>query len=434
MLQYITIVLNKDKYAIQMENVQEIIKYENIVKIPGTDNYIIGIINLRDKTIPIMNIKSKMNIGNNIAPDSKIVILTHNGILMGIIVDDTAEMLHIDDESNIENIKESEYFSSVIKKRDLLYKVINIDKLFEGSKKIYVNNNTTEPEELINENLVQILKFKLGNEIMAIPVENVKEIVKNPEIYSIPDMPDFVKGVTSLRGEIIQIIDLNKLFQKDNLNLRELIIIEIYGIKFGLHVEEVRNIVNVSIDEINKLPITNKNSKVMGVINLDSEIVSLLDLEKVFGELGIEISKNIEDKTGETRSLHEDSKLFLRFKLLEEYYAIEIEKIREITTLEKDNVEDVVNIRGEIIPLIDLKEKFYYNKNNSKNVVIVKGKEKDFGMIVDKVEEIMNVLNHEIESVPEEILENASNTKYLKNIINRKDDLIFVIDVDKFFV
>ncbi|WGS64289.1 chemotaxis protein CheW [Marinitoga aeolica] len=436
MLQFITIILEKEKYAIPMENVQEVIKYENIVKVPGTDSHIIGIINLRDKTIPIMNIKSKMNIGKNIVPDSKIVILTHRGTLIGIIIDDTAEMLHIKDESSIEKIKGSEYFSSVIKKEDSLYKVINIEKLFEGSKNIYVDNNSNpkESQELINENLVQILKFKLGNEIMAIPVENVQEIVKKPTIYSVPDMPDFVKGVTSLRGEIIQIIDLNELFKKENLNLRELIVIEIHGIKFGLHVEKVKNIVSINIDEINKLPVTNKNSKVIGIVNLGDEIITLLDLEKVFGELGIEINEKIEEKTKEATFSHEESKLFLRFKLLEEYYAIEIEKIREITTLEKDNVEDVVNIRGEIIPLIDLKDKFYHAKNNSKNVVIVKGKEKDFGMIVDEVEEIMNVLKHEIEPVPEEILKNTANGKYLRNVINKKDVLIFVIDVDKFSI
>ncbi|WP_240739578.1 chemotaxis protein CheW [Marinitoga lauensis] len=73
-------------------------------------------------------------------------------------------------------------------------------------------------------------------------------------------------------------------------------------------------------------------------------------------------------------------------------------------------------------------------KNNSRNIVIAKGKEKDFGMVVDEVEEIMRVLNHEIESVPEEISRNTINGKYLKNIINKKDDLIFVIDVDKFSV
>ncbi|WP_129409802.1 chemotaxis protein CheW [Marinitoga lauensis] len=348
MSQFITVMLEKEKYAIPMEYVQEVIKYENIVRVPGAEEYILGIINLRNKTIPIMNIKSKLDLGNEIKPDSKIVILIKNGVLLGIIVDDTAEMLHIENDSHIEEINGVEHFSSVIKKDNSLYKVINIEKLFEGNINKYIKNAESENiEELVREDLVQILKFKLGNEIMAIPIEYVQEIVKKPTIYSVPDMPDFVKGVTSLRGDIIQIIDLNELFKKENLNLKELIVIEIRGIKFGLHVEEVRNIVSIGIEEINKLPVTNKNSKVIGVINLNNEIVTLLDLEKVFEELGIEVQENINEKTEEKNFTGEKTKLFLKFKLLEEYYALEIEKVREVTTLEKDNAGDVVNIRGK---------------------------------------------------------------------------------------
>ncbi|SHF24696.1 Chemotaxis signal transduction protein [Marinitoga hydrogenitolerans DSM 16785] len=429
MPQYISVILNKEKYAIPMINVQEVVKYENIVKVPGSDNYIIGVINLRNKTIPIMNLKDKLNLRKDISKDSKIVILTKKGSNLGIIVDDTSEIIDVG-EKDVEKINNNN-FSTVIRKNEHLYKVIEIDNLFEGDFKDYTKEILDKHIKDEHEELIQILKFKLGNEIMAIPVENVQEIVKKPLIYSIPDMPNFVKGVMTLRGEIIQIIDLNALFKKNNLNLKELIIIKINGIKFGLHVEEVKNITSVEINAINKLPVTSKNSKVIGVINLNSEIITLLDLEKIFDELGIEIEKIVLDENEKGEETIDESKLFLIFKLIDEDYAIEIEKVREVTVLENEKVKDVVNIRGEVIPLIDLNEKFNNKNTNSKNIVIIKGKEKDFGLIVDEVEEITRINKSKIEKVPDEVISDTSTGEYLKNIINQDSNLIFIINAEK---
>ncbi|KLO21368.1 hypothetical protein X275_09305 [Marinitoga sp. 1197] len=429
MPQYISIILDKEKYAIPMINVQEVVKYENIVKVPGSDNYIIGVINLRNKTIPIMNLKDKLNLGNTILSDSKIVILTKKGSNLGIIVDDTSEIIDVEDQE-IEKIN-NDKFSTVIRKNEHLYKVIEIDRLFEGNFKDYKKETLDKHIKYKHEELIQILKFKLGNEIMAIPVENVQEIVKKPKIYSIPDMPNFVKGVMTLRGEIIQIIDLNALFKKNNLALKELIIIKINGTKFGLHVEEVKNITSVEIESINKLPVTSKNSKVIGVINLNGEIITLLNLGKIFDELGIEIEKIVLDENKKNEETIDESKLFLIFKLIDEKYAIEIEKVREVTVLGNENVNDVVNIRGEIIPLINLNEKFNGKSINSKNIIIVKGKEKDFGLIVDEVEEITRVNKSKIEKVPAEVMSETSNGKYLKSIINQNSNLTFIIDIEK---
>ncbi|GAB6189459.1 hypothetical protein JCM30566_11990 [Marinitoga arctica] len=428
MPQYISVILNKEKYAISMVNVQEVVKQENIVKVPGFSDYILGVINLRNKTIPIMNLKDKLDIGGTILDDSKIVILTKKENNIGIIVDDTSEIIDVENQE-IEKIK-NDKFSTVIRKNDRLYKVIEIDTLFEGNLKNYTKEILNKNIEDKHEELIQILKFKLGNEIMAIPVENVQEIVKKPMIYSVPDMPDFIKGVITLRGEIIQIIDLNAIFRKGDVTLKELIIVKINGIKFGLHVGEIENITSIEINSINKLYITSKNSKVVGVINLNDEVITLLDLEKIFNELGIEIKNDYIKDTGKIKEKIDESNLFLIFKLIDEVYAIEIEKVREVTVLEDENAKDVVNIRGEIIPLIDLNKMFNGEISNSKNIVIIKGKEKDFGLIVDEVEEIIRVNKSKIEKVPEEISINSSSGKYLKNIINQGSNLIFILNVE----
>ena len=52
----------------------------------------------------------------------------------------------------------------------------------------------------------------LGHETFGVPITLVHEIVRVPEITSVPDAPDFVEGVINLRGKIVPVVDLRKRF------------------------------------------------------------------------------------------------------------------------------------------------------------------------------------------------------------------------------
>jgi purine-binding chemotaxis protein CheW len=63
-----------------------------------------------------------------------------------------------------------------------------------------------------NETMLQLLVFKLANEEYALPLTEVREIMKTPEITPVPNMPDTVKGVANLRGKVVTIVDLGTVF------------------------------------------------------------------------------------------------------------------------------------------------------------------------------------------------------------------------------
>ena len=58
----------------------------------------------------------------------------------------------------------------------------------------------------------QYVAFRVGAQPYALPIATVREIVRPPEIASVPQSPDYVAGVMNLRGRIIPVIDLRKLF------------------------------------------------------------------------------------------------------------------------------------------------------------------------------------------------------------------------------
>jgi len=59
---------------------------------------------------------------------------------------------------------------------------------------------------------LHVVGFRIGAETFAVPIALVHEIVRVPEITSVPDSPDYVEGVINLRGKIVSVIDLRKRF------------------------------------------------------------------------------------------------------------------------------------------------------------------------------------------------------------------------------
>src|SRR5204863_437144 len=59
---------------------------------------------------------------------------------------------------------------------------------------------------------LQVVGFRIGNETYGVRIASVREIVRVPEITSVPSAPDLIEGVINLRGKIIPVMDLRKRF------------------------------------------------------------------------------------------------------------------------------------------------------------------------------------------------------------------------------
>ena len=122
-----------------------------------------------------------------------------------------------------------------------------------------------------------------------------------------------------------------------------------------------------------------------------------------------------------------------------ENYAIPIEQIREIRALEsitkvpkaKSYVKGIINLRGSIIPVVDVKEKLELgsgaNINSSKQRILVAEVNNLLtGLLVDEVDQVMRIQTKDIESVPQGALESRN---YVKGIIKSGEKLTVLLDV-----
>ncbi|TDT68568.1 purine-binding chemotaxis protein CheW [Hypnocyclicus thermotrophus] len=138
-LQIIGFKLNDEEYALEIENVQEIIKKTKMTRVARSKDYIKGVINLRGIVFPIIDLKYRFNMSSQTYDDNmRIIILEVNGVSAGIMVDSVSEVIEVDKSKILANPQQSnseintDYLKGVCKvNEDRLMTLLNIEKVLE---------------------------------------------------------------------------------------------------------------------------------------------------------------------------------------------------------------------------------------------------------------------------------------------------------------
>lgn len=137
---------------------------------------------------------------------------------------------------------------------------------------------------------------------------------------------------------------------------------------------------------------------------------------------------------------------YLTFKLEEELFALDIGKVREVldfTTITKvprtpDYMRGVINLRGSVVPVVDLRLKFgmvQAEKTVNTCVIIVEvelgGEKVVMGAMADAVQEVLDLEPDQIEPAPR--IGTRLNTDFIKGMGKHADQFIIILDIDKVF-
>jgi len=135
-----------------------------------------------------------------------------------------------------------------------------------------------------------------------------------------------------------------------------------------------------------------------------------------------------------------EEKQLVVFHLGEEAYAVDIDMVREIIQLQPitrvpgtpPSVEGVINLRGSIIPVVDLRKRFKLNKveqTKETRIVVVDCRKQDVGVVVDSVAQVLRI--------PVDMIELSTNLfseehmEHLKGIVKLTDKLVILLDMDR---
>ncbi len=135
------------------------------------------------------------------------------------------------------------------------------------------------------------LTFSMANEEYGIGILKIREIIGMMPITSVPQTPEFVKGVINLRGKVIPVMDLRLRFKMDSIDYNErtcIIVVEIFGqsatVQIGIVVDSVSEVLNIKQDEIEDTPTfgTSLNTDfILGMAKMEGGVKILLDIDQV---------------------------------------------------------------------------------------------------------------------------------------------------------
>src|SRR5438045_7519614 len=131
---------------------------------------------------------------------------------------------------------------------------------------------------------LQVVGFRIGEETFGVRIGAVREIVRVPEITSVPNAPDTIEGVINLRGKIIPVMDLRKRFghceiQPDKKS--RILVVELDGKLVGLIVHSASEALKIPPSEIESpgsVFADSESSYLTGVRKLMSRLIILLEL------------------------------------------------------------------------------------------------------------------------------------------------------------
>ncbi len=197
MQQYIGFYLNQNEYTVPILKVQEIIKLPLITKIPQAPYYIEGVTNLRGNVIPILNLKSLINLSSETSKGNKVIVVASGKKIFGVLVDDISGVINID-ESTIESC----------------------DDFFEG------NVEQVEGVARLSDRLVVLLNTRKliphGDIGIFEDVENIENI-ENIQTSDDGSKVEVTKTVHSMAGEIKmkEVHDAKDFFEKSGISTQD---------------------------------------------------------------------------------------------------------------------------------------------------------------------------------------------------------------------
>lgn len=137
----------------------------------------------------------------------------------------------------------------------------------------------------------KFLTFSLEGEEYGIGILQIKEIIGMMPITTVPQTPEFVKGVINLRGKVIPVMDLRLRFSMEAIDYNErtcIIVVEITSstdtVMIGIVVDSVSEVLNIKAEEIEDTPtfgVSLDTEFILGMAKMEGGVKILLDIDKV---------------------------------------------------------------------------------------------------------------------------------------------------------
>ena len=313
----------------------------------------------------------------------------------------------------------------------------------------------------------QYVTFAIAGEMFAVPIAPVQEIIRMPEVASLPLSPPALDGLANLRGRVLPIVNLRRLFgcaERANDDATRALVIHI-GQPLGFVVDRVASVVTIDPGEIESADTIQTIVAVdylKGVIRRPRadgghDMLLSIDFERLIegqfsaigagkgGERSAAAVRTASDASQDTADVRGAELRLVSFTVADQEYALDIAEVQEIVQLPASvnelphapgHVLGVISLRQRLLPLVSLRTLFglpplAYSEQQRIVVTSLAGG-LDVGLVTDSVKEVLSVPRSQADAMPG-MLAGEEQLQEFSSICRLEDGkrLVSIIAADK---
>lgn len=329
------------------------------------------------------------------------------------------------------------------------------------------NNSIIISDNLAGNKTEYLIIFRKGVNIYGINIKNILEIINIPLIETPMIMPKGIIGFCNYNGAMIKIIDINPFlgFSTDNFSVNDkLIIVNVQDNCFAVHTEEIINIIPLAEENVQILPVENKNAILREIYNSQEHSINIIDIQ-ILNDITLNNTEKNTINYSELMPKDEESKKtlrlrtennilnndnytslinlpvtnqFLLFTLDNNNYYLDLKYIKEFVSYNRVNItklpytknfiKGIINSKGDFVVVIDLK--CFLNKEesiikDSSKLIITEGRNFNIAFLVDDIKYIKSLNNIKKDE------RYTGNSKYIISEFTEDNELYSILSYEK---
>jgi purine-binding chemotaxis protein CheW len=449
--QFVIFIAGDEVFAVDMAPVQEIIRVPTVVRVPMAPATLDGLANLRGKVLPIISLRRVFGFAEQEHDDASRALVIDIGQPLGFVVDKVASVVGVEPGKlegvgSIQGTVNTELLSGIIK--DVgghpMIMVLDFAKLIAQefaeiaavaqnaalAGGIYTDSKGEDEEEAASDEL-QLVSFDVAGQEYAITIEDVQEIVQVPEnIVHVPHSQSHVLGLMTLRNRLLPLVSLRRMFALPTQEADEhsrIVVVALGAASVGIVMDSVNEVLRVAKANVDAMPALfardGELADISEICRLDGgkRLVSIISAANLFRHSAIKEALTTVDSSHDDQARNEadaddvandDDEQVVVFRLDKEEFGVPIDSVQEIVRVPEELthvpmappfVEGVINLRGAVLPVIDLRRRLglpSVARSDRQRVMVFLIAGIRTGFIVDLVAEVLKIHKSAIEPAP----------------------------------
>jgi purine-binding chemotaxis protein CheW len=470
---YVTFRLGDATWGVALDDVQEITRLLDVVRVPRSSKSLAGLANLRGTVLPVADLRRLMRFADAPPSANARVVVLDRGFLIGFLVDGMTSLVsvaasRVEPPDQVASDVDATVLQGVFKSADgsSATRILDPDALLRrdfGHRRqsggIFASRPATAAsaraaeEKAADAGTLVLVSFELGRQEYALPLDRVREIVPLPEAVSaVPRTETAVLGVTTIRDELIPLLSLHALLGfpvPESHEERPRVLVVSYGDKaVGLVADRTREILRVAPSLVDPVPAMltrgQGTAELQAICRLDGgrRLVSVLSPDRLFRHdvLSDAIAEGANareaEMAGDAVATGEEQQ-FIVFRLDREEYAVPIAAVDEVTRRPDELtrvpkapafIEGVINLRGAVIPVVDQRRRFDLPAappSGRQRIIVITLDGLRAGFLVDAASELVKIPSSAISPAPEL---SDEQVRLISRVANLQDRMILIVD------